>query len=229
MSDALEGIRACVFDAYGTLLDFNSAVAREGASLGDKAAGVSDLWRRKQLEYTWLRSLMQRHEPFWTVTQEALAYTLEAFGVADDDLEARLMAAYRTLDPYPEVPSMMASLKAGGMATAILSNGSPEMLSDGVAHAGLAASLDQVLSVEDVGIFKPSPEVYQLATSRLGVAAREIAFMSSNGWDVHGAASFGFRCIWINRAGAPRERLPEGPIKVLTSLETLPALVGPKA
>jgi len=226
MNDVLKGVRACVFDAYGTLLDFNSAVAREGGSLGDKAAAISDLWRRKQLEYTWLRSLMQRHQPFWTVTQEALAYTLDAFGVADDDLQQRLMAAYRTLDPYPEVPAMMAKLKAGGMLTAILSNGSPEMLADGVAHAGLADSLDHVLSVEEVGIFKPSPEVYQLATSRLGVAASEVAFMSSNGWDVHGAASFGFRCVWINRAGAPRERLPEAPVRVLNSLETLPELVG---
>jgi len=222
----LEGIEACVFDAYGTLLDFASAVAGEKAALGDKMAAFSETWRRKQLEYTWLRSLMRRHADFWQVTADALDYSLEANGLADDGLRQRLLEAYRRLDPYPEVPAMLQRLRAAGRPTAILSNGAPDMLADGVRSAGLGDRLDHVLSVEEVGVFKPAPEVYQLATSRLGVPAAGVLFLSANGWDIHGAASFGFRCLWVNRAGAPPERLPEKPIAVLGSLEPLPGMVG---
>lgn len=225
MNPPLSGIRAAVFDAYGTLLDFNDAVASEGKALGEKGPALSDLWRRKQLEYTWLRSLMQRHAPFWQVTGEALDYSMQAFGIKDGDLRERLMTAYRTLSPYPEVPGMMERLKASGMKTVILSNGSPEMLAEGVSAAGLNGVLDHVLSIEDVGIFKPSPTVYQMAASRLGEPADAIAFMSSNGWDVHGAASFGFRCIWINRGNAPQERLPEEPVLIEKDLSRLPDLL----
>ena len=218
-------IKACVFDAYGTLLDFNSAVAQEQGKLGDKAQTLSETWRRKQLEYTWLRSLMRRHADFWRVTSEALDYSLEALGLADPALRARLLDAYRSLAPYPEVPAMLAALRSLGMPTAILSNGAPEMLEAGVESAGIRQSLDAVLSVESVGVFKPAPEVYQLATAHFGIAANDVLFMSSNAWDVHGAASFGFRCIWVNRGGAPVERLPEEPMSTLETLEPLPALL----
>ncbi|MEZ5826737.1 MAG: haloacid dehalogenase type II [Geminicoccaceae bacterium] len=221
----LSAIRACVFDAYGTLLDFNSAVARERETIGERADALSELWRRKQLEYTWLRSLMRRHADFRTVTGEALDYSLAAMKIEDEALRERLMASYDSLDTYPEVPAMLAGLKQAGMATAILSNGSPAMLEAGVASAGIGDHLDALLSVESAGVFKPAPEVYQLATARFGIAANEVLFLSSNGWDIHGAASFGFRCIWVNRAGAPVERLPERPLHILSSLAPLAGLV----
>ncbi len=219
-------IRACVFDAYGTLLDFASAVAGEKAALGDKADALNALWRSKQVEYTWLRALMQRHADFRRVTGEALDYTLEALGIEDAGLRGRLLAAYDRLAPYPEVPATLETLADHGMRLAILSNGTPEMLEAGVASAGLGGWLEAVLSVEEVGIFKPAPEVYMLATRRLGLAAREIAFLSSNAWDAHGAASFGFVTIWVNRGGAPRERLPGELAAEIRTLAELPALLG---
>ena len=218
-------VSACVFDAYGTLLDVNSAAASEAAALGPRAAELSALWRRKQLEYSWLRSLMRRHADFRQVTADALHHSFAALGLQDTALHERLMAAYERLDPYPEVPGMLAALQRHGMRTAILSNGSPDMLAAGVASAGIADRLDFVLSVEEVGIYKPAPEVYRLATSRLGVAASEIAFFSSNCWDVHGAASFGFRVVWVNRAGLPDDRLPGEPAAVIADLADLPGLL----
>jgi 2-haloacid dehalogenase len=224
----LAGRDVCVFDAYGTLLDVNSAVRAESAQLGEQAAEeLGALWRRKQLEYTWLRSLMHRHADFWQVTAEALEFSLATLGRADDEaLRTRLLAAYRRLEPYPEVPAVLRRLNAHGVRTAILSNGSPGMLEDAVAAAGLSGLLDQVLSVEEVAVFKPAPEVYHLATRRLGVPADEIVFLSSNGWDVHGAASFGFRTVWVNRARAEGERLPGAPVAVAGSLAELPRLLG---
>lgn len=218
-------IKACVFDAYGTLLDFNSAVAAYQDQIGKSAADVSELWRRKQLEYTWLRSLMRRYEDFWHVTGNALDYALETFGIDDAKLRDNLLEAHRTLSPYPEVPKMLKTLKQAGMTTAILSNGSPQMLADAVDSAEIGDSLDHLFSVEEVGIFKPAPDVYQIATRSLGLPADNILFMSSNAWDIHGASTFGFRCVWINRGNAPRERLPNGPIEVLEALERLPEFV----
>lgn len=223
-------VAACVLDAYGTLLDVSSAVAAEAAALGTgRAEALSALWRRKQLEYSWLRSLMRRHADFATVTAEALDHGLEALGLAEDaggGLRARLLAAYRRLAPYPEVAAALAALRRQGVRTAVLSNGDPATLADGLAAAGIAGLLDHVLSVEEAGVFKPAPEVYGLATRRLGLAARETAFVSSNGWDAHGAASFGFRVVWVNRTGAPDERLPGAPIAVIPNLEPLPRLLG---
>ena len=218
-------IRACVFDAYGTLLDFSSAVAGEQAVLGDRAEALDALWRRKQLEYTWLRALMRRHADFRTVTADALDHAMAALGIDDGALRARLLAAYDRLAAYPEVPAALERLAGGGLRLAILSNGSPEMLASGVASAGIGDRLEAVLSVEEVGVFKPAPEVYMLATRRLGLAAREIAFLSSNAWDAHGAASFGFRAVWVNRSGAPRERLPGELAAEIPSLAELPALL----
>ena len=223
----LSSIRACVFDAYGTLLDFNSAVTRERNAIGSgRVDRLAEIWRRKQLEYTWLRSLMRRHADFRTVTGDALDYSLAALGINDTGLRTRLMEACDRLETFPEVPAVLAELKRRGMATAILSNGSPSMLDAGIASAGIGDSLDAVLSVENAGVFKPAPEVYQLATARFGIAAGEVLFMSSNGWDIHGAASFGFRCVWINRSGAPAECLPGAPVLSLSSLTPLPRLFG---
>ncbi len=222
----LTDVKACVFDAYGTLFDFNSAVMRCRDDIGDAAERLSDIWRQKQLQYTWLRSLMQRHADFWQVTGEALDFALATVAIDNAGLRDRLMALYRELDTFPEVTDVLNRLKQGGMQTAILSNGAPDMLNAGVDAAGLGDILDAVLSVEDVGVFKPDPRVYQLAVDRLGVAPAEICFMSSNGWDAVGAAAFGFRVVWINRYKQPAEQLPARPDVVLDSLSPLPELLG---
>jgi len=194
--------------------------------IGDAAERLSDIWRQKQLQYTWLRSLMQRHADFWQVTGEALDFALATVAIDNAGLRDRLMALYRELDTFPEVTDVLNRLKQGGMQTAILSNGSPDMLNVGVDAAGLGDIFDAVLSVEDVGVFKPDPRVYQLAVDRLGVAPAEICFMSSNGWDAVGAAAFGFRVVWINRYKQPAEQLPARPDVVLDSLSPLPELLG---
>lgn len=222
----LEGVRACVFDAYGTLFDVNSAATRCRDALGDKAAAISALWRDKQLQYTWLRSLIGRHADFWQVTGDALDYALEAHGASGAGLRERLLDSYLALDAYPEVPATLGRLKAAGLKCAILSNGSPSMLARLVEHAGLAGLLDAVLSVEAAGVYKPHFSVYQLAVDALGTPAGTIAFQSSNGWDAHGAATFGFRVVWCNRLRAPAERLPGMPSYEVRTLAELPALLG---
>ena len=224
----LHGVRACVFDAYGTLFDLGSAVARERGRLGDaRADELSRIWRTKQLEYTWLRSLMGHHADFWRVTGDGLDHALDALGLAaDDGLRDALMQAYLRLDAYPEVPAVLRRLRAARLPCAILANGSPTMLDAGVGSAGLGDLLDAVLSVESVGVFKPHPSVYRLAVDRLGVRPDEIAFQSSNAWDVHGAAAFGFRCVWVNRGGARPERLPGAALAELHDLGGLPDLLG---
>ena len=219
-------IAVCVFDAYGTLFDYNAAAARHSAALGDKAAPLADLWRLKQLQYTWLRSLMGRYEGFWQVTGDALDYSMAALDIDDAALRGDLMEAYRTLDAYSEVPETLATLRAHGLRCAILSNGEPGMLASAVEAAGIGASLDAVLSVDEVGIYKPHPSVYQLVVDRLGVPAARVSFQSSNAWDANGAAAFGFRVAWCNRFGQGQERVPEPPDAEITTLAELPALLG---
>lgn len=222
----LQGIRACVFDAYGTLFDVHSAVERLKERVGPEAAAVSATWRTKQLQYTWLRALMGRHADFWQVTGDALDFALEAHRVDAASLREPLMAAYRSLEAYPEVPDVLRRLREAGLKTAILSNGEPDMLGAGAISAGIADRLDAVFSVEEIGIYKPHPSVYRLAADRLGVLPAAIAFQSSNSWDVHGAATFGFQAVWINRQHAAAERLPGVPAAVLPDLRGLPDLVG---
>ena len=222
----LDGIRACVFDAYGTLFDVASAAARCSDVLGERAGPLAALWRDKQLQYSWLRGLQGRHADFWQVTGDALDYTLETFGLADPGLRARLMDLYLTLSAFPEVSATLRRLKDAGLATAILSNGSPRMLAAAVEAAGIGALLDHVLSVETVGVFKPHPSVYQLAVDRLGVPAAAIAFQSSNGWDAYAASAFGMRVVWCNRYGQRPERLPGRPDHVVKTLAELPPLLG---
>jgi 2-haloacid dehalogenase len=224
--DRIENIQACVFDAYGTLLDFNSAVMMCADEIGDEAARLSDLWRQKQLQYTWLRSLMRQHADFWQVTGEALDFSLAALQIDKPDLRSRLMDLYRVLEAFPEISETLRRLKAGGMRTAILSNGSPEMLQAAVDHNGLNDLLDDIQSVEDVGVFKPDPRIYQLSVDRLGVAKENICFMSSNGWDAAGAAAFGFRVVWINRYRQPVEHLPAKPNREIDTLTPLAGILG---
>jgi 2-haloacid dehalogenase len=223
---ALSGTKACVFDAYGTLFDYVSAAAECRDVLGDKFAPLSALWRDKQLQYTWLRALQDRHADFWAVTGDALDYSLAALGLAEPALRSRLMNLYLRLAAFPEVPDMLKRLKGQGLKTAILSNGTPDMLAAAVANAGIGEFLDAVLSVEEVGVYKPHPKVYRLAVDRLGVPAEAIAFVSSNGWDAWAAAAFGMRALWCNRQRQPQERLPGRPAAELASLAELPALAG---
>lgn len=218
-------VKACVFDAYGTLFDFGSAAAACRDVLGDKAGPLTTLWRDKQLQYTWLRSLQGLHADFWAVTGDALDFSMETMGLADPALRLRLMDLYRTLDCFPEVPKVLADLKAMGFVTAILSNGSPSMLADAVGNAKLGPLLDHVLSVEEVGIFKTHPSVYRMAVERLGVPASAISFQSSNGWDAFAASAFGMRVVWCNRYGQRRERLPGAPDHEIRTLAELPGLL----
>jgi 2-haloacid dehalogenase len=223
---AFDGVAACVFDAYGTLFDYASAAALCGDALGGKRDRFTALWREKQLQYTWLRGLQGRHADFWRVTGDALDFTLETLDIRDDALRERLMKLYLALEPFPEVPDVLRRLKAAGLRTAILSNGSPAMLRAAVDGAGIAAMLDMVLSVEEVGVYKPHPTVYQLAVDRLDLPPRAIAFLSSNGWDAYAASAFGLKVVWCNRYGQAPERLPGKPDCEIASLAQLPALVG---
>ena len=226
MAAKIEDIGACVFDAYGTLFDVNAAAAQCRDALGGKADELSALWRTRQLEYTWLRSLMQEYVEFWQVTGDGLDYALAVLGIEDDALRQRLMDIYMRLDAYPEVKDVLTALKVGGLKTAILSNGSPKMLSSAVENAGINEVLDDTFSVDSIGIYKPHPSVYQMAVDGLGVNAERICFMSSNAWDAAAAANFGFRVVWVNRFGQPQERIPGDPEQVIQTLGALPPLLG---
>jgi 2-haloacid dehalogenase len=216
------GVQACVFDAYGTLFDFASAARKV---LGDDTSFIT-LWRDKQLQYTWLRAAQERHADFWQVTGDALDFSLETIiGLKKSDRD-RLMSLFLTLDPFPEVPNVLRKLKTAGMRTAILSSGSPAMLDAAVKAAKLEPLLDAVLSVEEVGVYKPHPKVYQLAVDRLAVPASAICYQSSNAWDAYAASAFGMQVVWCNRYGQRRERLPGSPDREIGSLTQLPALVG---
>ncbi len=219
-----------VFDAYGTLFDVaaaaRSAAAEPGRSaLAEKWQDVANIWRLKQLQYTWLRAVSNAHTDFWSVTQDGLDYALEATGLEDMELRERLLALYWELAAYKEVPKMLTQLKAAGYQTAILSNGSPDMLEGAVKSAGLEMVLDAVLSVEDVGIFKPDARVYGMVGTQFGTTPDQVLFVSSNGWDAAGAAGFGFNTVWVNRAGEPMDRLPWKPNHVLSDLTTIPDLM----
>ncbi len=222
---ALDDIGACVFDAYGTLFDVAAAAARCRDDLGDKADPLAALWRTKQLEYTWLRSLMDEYVDFRQVTGDGLDYAMATLGIGED-LRPRLMDLYMRLDAYGEVKDVLSGLKAAGIKTAILSNGAPAMLEAAVKNAGIDDLLDDVLSVDSIGIYKPHPRVYQLAVDGLSLPAGRICFMSSNAWDVIGAANFGFRVVWVNRFGQQRERLPGAHEHEISTLAELPALLG---
>jgi 2-haloacid dehalogenase len=227
MSDKpkISDIRACVFDAYGTLFDVHSAVGKHRQRLGDIADQVSSVWRTKQLEYTWLRSLMKRHADFWQVTQDALDFAFDMYTVKDLNLKKDLIEAYLQLDCYPEVPAALSDLKSRGFKIAILSNGTPKMLASAVRNSGLETMIPKIFSVEKAGVFKPDPRVYRIAVDELNVKPEEIAFQSSNAWDASGAAAFGFKVAWINRFGQSPERLPDKPDVEIQNLSQLPELL----
>ena len=218
--------RVFVFDAYGTLFDFASAARRCTDRLGDKAEALAQLWRTKQTEYSWLRSLMSRHADFWQVTGEALDNAMANLAIDDPALRERLMGLYLALDPFADARELLAALRAGGRQTAILSNGSPQMLQAVVGAAGFSDLFDDLLSIEVAGIFKPHPATYRLATTRFGCEPQDIAFISANSWDSCGAATFGFRSIWVNRSGGPKEAVPGTSERVVRALAEIKTLVG---
>lgn len=220
------GIRACVFDAYGTLFDVNSSARNAREELGGQWQALADLWRLKQLQYTWLRGLGGNHADFWQVTGDALDFAMATLRLGSPALRARLMDLYLSLSCYPEVPEVLRALKGKGMRLAILSNGTPAMLDAAVRNSQLAGIFDHVLSVEEVGIYKPHPLVYRLAADRLAIDPKEGCFVSSNGWDACAAQANGFRAVWCNRSGQERERVPEEPEGRISTLSELAGIIG---
>jgi 2-haloacid dehalogenase len=216
-----DSTKAVVFDAYGTLFDVHSAVGRHMARIGPDAARFSELWRSKQLEYSWVLSLADRYEPFWTLTERALNHAFARFPGIDPSVRPLLLDAYRSLDAYADVPATLGALRAQGRKVAILSNGDPGMLHAAVASAGLGDAFDAVLSVDMAGIFKTSPRSYDLVLEAFSVKTDEVAFVSSNRWDIAGAAAFGFTPIWVNRLGLPDEYEELAPSAVIGSLSAL--------
>lgn len=214
-----------VFDAYGTLLDVHAAIARYRNEAGPDADRLSDIWRTKQLEYSWTLTLAGRYTDFWTLTQRALDYALERVPSVDKGLRPKLLDAYFTLDAFPDARTTLRLLKAKGDKTAILSNGSPDMLTAAVNAAGIAGDLDAVLSVDAVKMFKPRPEVYALVTDCFKCAPSDVTFVSSNRWDVMGAVAFGFDACWVNRSGMPDEYPDFPPKRIVRDLNSLASVV----
>ncbi|GJE58279.1 haloacid dehalogenase type II [Methylobacterium trifolii] len=217
----LAGTQAVVFDAYGTLFDVHSAVQRHADAVGPDAGRLSEVWRAKQLEYSWVLSLAGRYRSFWSLTEAALDHALALHPAVDASLRAKLLDAYRDLDAYPEVATTLAALRGRGLRCAILSNGDTGMLERAVASAGLGDHLDAVFSVDGARVFKTHPAAYALALDGLGVAAGQVLFCSSNRWDVAGAVAFGLKAAWINRRGLPDEYPDLPPATVIRSLDAL--------
>ncbi|EME71771.1 2-haloalkanoic acid dehalogenase I [Paramagnetospirillum caucaseum] len=216
----------CVFDAYGTLFDLSGISRSVRAELGERADTLMRVWRRRQLEISWLPLRPGAGADFWRVTDEALDFAMNSIGLDDPRLRLRLMEGWLTPSPYPEVVETLARLRAMGCSTAILSNGSARMIGGAVAAAGMADSLDAVLSAEAVGRFKPDPLVYNLAATHFGLAPESVCFVSANAWDVSGAAAFGFQVVWINRDNTPAEKTPQGTRATAADLAGLPAILG---
>ena len=222
-------VTTCVFDAYGTLFDVGAAAARaaqepQHGALKDIWPALARDWRLKQLQYTWLRAVADRHTDFWQVTQDGLDWAMQANGLQNAATRDRLLELYWELAAYPEVPAMLETLKADGFATAILSNGSPDMLNGAVGSAQIGPLLDAVLSVEAVGVFKPHHRVYDMVGAHFGCAASEVLFVSSNGWDAAGAAGYGFQTVWVNRMNEPVDQLYAKPQHILPDLTSIPDL-----
>ncbi len=213
--------KAFVFDAYGTLFDVHSAVTRHSGLVGENPARVSEVWRNKQLEYTWTRNGMRAYKDFWQLTADALDFALEAVPGSNKNARDTLLEAYRQLDCYPEVPDVLEKLKESGAKTAILSNGSPEMLSSAVTSAGIGTFVDNQFSVHEIGIFKTDFAAYAMVTKHYGIEPEDVAFQSSNRWDIAGATAFGFHAHWINRTKQPDEYRDLAPRAVMNDLSGL--------
>jgi 2-haloacid dehalogenase len=217
--------RVHVFDAYGTLFDVHAAITRHRAAAGPDADRFSDIWRVKQLEYAWTLTLAGHYIDFWTLTERALDYAFDRVPTVSRALRRKLLDAYLTLDAFADARAALLELKEHGQRIAILSNGTPHMLDAAVQASGIAPLCDAVLSVDVVRMYKPRPEVYALVTDRFGVRPDEVVFVSSNRWDIMGAASFGFRAVWVNRAQMSQEYPHQTPVHIVSELSALPSLV----
>ncbi len=213
-----------VFDAYGTLFDVHSAANRYAADIGPQWERMSQIWRTKHLEYTWIHAATGRHIAFWTLARRSLDFAAASTGGLSDDLKSKLMSAYRTLGAYPEVKATLETLKSRGAKLAILTNGDPDMVAEAVKAAGLEGLFDAVLTVHEAGVFKPDMRVYKLASDRFGVAPEAISFQSSNRWDIAGGQVFGFKTVWVNRTGAPDEYPDMPAMQTINDLTALPQL-----
>jgi 2-haloacid dehalogenase len=217
-------VRAFVFDAYGTLFDVHAAVARYRDAAGPEADRFSEIWRSKQLEYAWMLSAAGHYTDFWTLTERALDHAFGRCPSVDRKLRPALLDCYFKLDAFVDARAALAALKARGVRTAILSNGSPVMLGAAVDNAQIGGNLDAVFSVDTIRIYKPRAEVYAMVTDAFAIAPQDVAFVSSNRWDVMGATAFGFRCVWVNRANMPEEYPEFAPVKIVRDLASLAAL-----
>lgn len=220
----MTGERAFVFDAYGTLFDVHAAIARHRGEAGPEADRFSEIWRTKQLEYAWTLTLAGRYVDFWTLTERALDYAFSRISSVDRALRPKLLEAYLALDAFPDAASALADLTSRGLRTAILSNGTPAMLNAAIAASGIGGMVEAILSVDTLRLYKPRPEVYALATQALTVKPAEVVFVSSNRWDVMGAASFGFQTFWVNRARLPDEYADLAPLREISDLAMLSKL-----
>ena len=218
-------IKACVFDAYGTLFDVNAACRELSKEVGDNWEKLASLWRLRQVEYTWLRNSMDEYIDFWQITSDALDYAMETLGIENNELREELLNLYLKLEAYPEVNDLLKKLKQRGLMTGILSNGSMKMLNSAVDNANIREYLDEILSVEDCKIYKPSSKVYDLVKIKMQISKENVLFFSSNAWDMHAASNYGFKTIWVNRFNTKLERLPGKPIDIVNSLDKIDEII----
>ena len=217
--------RAFIFDAYGTLFDVNAACRELSIELGEKWQELSTLWRLRQVEYTWLRNSMNAYIDFWQITSDSLDYAMDTLNINNKNLRSDLLKLYLKLEAYPEVKEVLEKLKEEGFKTGILSNGSKKMLESAVKNADISGLLDEVISVEECKVYKPSNKVYDLVEIKMGIKKEQVLFFSSNAWDMHAASNYGFNTIWVNRFNAKLERLPGKPLKIVNSLEKINKII----
>ena len=217
--------KACIFDAYGTLFDVNAACRELSLDVGDKWQDLANLWRLRQVEYTWLRNSMNEYIDFWEITSGALDYAMEVLDIHDKKLRQQLLELYLKLEAYPEVKEILQKLKDKKFRTGILSNGSKQMLDSAVKNANIEDLLDVVISVEECKIYKPSSEVYDLVEKKTDIKKDNVTFFSSNAWDMHAAANYGFKTIWVNRFDGVLEKLPGKPSAIVKTLNNIDELI----
>ena len=221
----MNNTKVCIFDAYGTLFDVNAACRELSLDMGDKWQDLANLWRLRQVEYTWLRNSMNEYINFWDITSGALDYAMEVLDIHDKKLREQLLELYLKLEAYPEVKEILQKLKDKNFRTGILSNGSTQMLDSAVKNANIEDLLDVVISVEECKIYKPSSEVYDLVEKKTDIKKDNVTFFSSNAWDMHAAANYGFKTIWVNRFDGVMERLPGKPSAIVKTLNNIDELI----
>ena len=220
----IRNVTACVFDAYGTLFDVNSAAAKCKEKLGDKWENFANAWRTTQLEYTWLRSLMKRYQNFWKITEDSLDHTMTTFKI-NKNMKKELLNLYKELNTYPEVEKCLATLKSKNIKIAILSNGTPDLLKRLVESNNIQNYFDNIISVENIKIYKPDPKVYEMPIKKYNCKPENICFLSSNTWDVSGGGVFGYKAIWVNRFNKIFDKLDYNPQYIINNLNQLLELV----